>query len=143
MQDEFPWFIELQVASDAPPAANVYKNPVTGTATADPTRFGADITLWLDGDYLARIEVMWLDEEWPELPSPESFTRQASCDIPKRWASRGQLRSCIESEHELVRFLVAPMSEPAPLAHDQETALRQHTNRRGVVARSVSVKRTG
>ena len=55
---------------------------------------------------------------------------------------RGQLGSCIESEHDLVRFLVAPMSELAPLAHDQETALRQHTNRRGVVARSAGVKRT-
>lgn len=60
-----------------------------------------------------------------------------------RSSSRGQLGSCIESEHDLVRFLVAPMSESAPLAHDKETALRQHTNRRGVVARSASVKRTG
>lgn len=51
--------------------------------------------------------------------------------------------SCIESEHDLVRFLVAPMSELASLAHDKETALRQHMNRRGVVARSASVKRTG
>ena len=59
------------------------------------------------------------------------------------WPSRGQLASCIESEDDLVRFLVAPMSEPAPLAHDEETALRQHTNRRGVVPRSASVKRTG
>ena len=56
---------------------------------------------------------------------------------------RLQLRSCIESEHDLVRFLAAPMSEPPPLAHDKEAALRQHTNRRGVVARSASVKRTG
>src|SRR5918995_5902669 len=54
-----------------------------------------------------------------------------------------QLGSCVESEHDLVRFLAAPMGETAPLAHDQETALRQHTNRRGVVARSASVKRTG
>jgi len=52
-------------------------------------------------------------------------------------------RSGIESEDDLVRFLVAPISEPAPLAHDHETALRQHANRRGVVARSASVKRTG
>jgi len=51
--------------------------------------------------------------------------------------------SRIESEHDLVRFPVAPMGEPAPLAHDEETALRQHTNRRGVVARCVSVERTG
>src|SRR5438094_9111233 len=35
------------------------------------------------------------------------------------------------------------MSEPTPLAYDKETAFRQHTNRRGVVARSASVKRTG
>ena len=53
-----------------------------------------------------------------------------------------QLGSCIESEHDLVRFLVAPMGEPAALAHEKETALRQHTNRRRVIARSVSVKRT-
>src|SRR4029077_8284232 len=33
------------------------------------------------------------------------------------------------------------MSEPAPVAHDAKTALRQHTNRRGVVARGASVKR--
>jgi hypothetical protein len=71
LQSEFPWFIELHVPSDAPPATNVYRNPVTSTATADPTTFGATINLWLDGDYLARIEVMWLDEEWPELPSPD------------------------------------------------------------------------
>ena len=50
--------------------------------------------------------------------------------------------SSIESEHDLIRLLAAPMREPAPLAHDQETALRQHTNRRGVVARSATVKRT-
>jgi hypothetical protein len=73
LQDEFPWFIELHVPSDAPPAPKFYKNPVTGTATADPTRSGADITLWLDGDYLARIEVMWLDKERPELPSPDEL----------------------------------------------------------------------
>ena len=73
LQDEFPWFIELHVPSGAPPATNVYKNPVTRAGTADPTRFGADITLWLDGDYLARIEVMWLDKEWPELPSPDEL----------------------------------------------------------------------
>ena len=54
-----------------------------------------------------------------------------------------QLGSWIESEHDLVRFLVAPMSEPASLAHDKEAALRQHPNRRGVVARSASVERTG
>ena len=60
-----------------------------------------------------------------------------------RSSGRGQLGSCIESEHDRVRFLVAPISELAPLAHGQETALRQHTNRRGVVARSASVKRTG
>ena len=53
------------------------------------------------------------------------------------------MRSCIESEDDLVRLLVAPVSEPAPLAHDQETALRQHTNRRRVVARSASVERAG
>ena len=64
---------------------------------------------------------------------------QSSAGTP----GRGNMRSCIESEDDLVRFLVAPMSEPAPLAHDQETALRQHANRRGVVARSASVKRTG
>jgi hypothetical protein len=51
--------------------------------------------------------------------------------------------SCVGSEHDLVRLLVAPMSELASLADDKETALRQHTNRRGVVARSASVKRTG
>src|SRR5580765_6815958 len=51
--------------------------------------------------------------------------------------------SCIESELDLVRFLIASMSEAAPLANDKETALRQHTNRSDVVARSASVKRTG
>jgi hypothetical protein len=61
------------VPSDVPRATGVYRNPVTGTATADPTRWGADITLWLDGDYLARIEVMWLEEERPELPSPDEL----------------------------------------------------------------------
>jgi hypothetical protein len=54
-----------------------------------------------------------------------------------------EVGSGIESEDDLVRFLVAPISEPAALAHDHETALRQHANRRGVVARSASVKRTG
>src|SRR5436853_1451214 len=54
-----------------------------------------------------------------------------------------EVGSGIESEDDLVRFLVAPISEPAALAHDHETALLQHANRRGVVARSASVKRTG
>src|SRR5438105_3732812 len=58
-------------------------------------------------------------------------------------AQPSEVRSGIESEDDLVRFLVAPISEPAALAHDHETALRQHANRRGVVARSPSVKRTG
>jgi hypothetical protein len=60
-----------------------------------------------------------------------------------RSSSRGQLGSWIEAKHDLVRLLVAPMSEPAPLAHDKKAALRQHTNRPGVVARSASVERTG
>ena len=51
--------------------------------------------------------------------------------------------SCIESEHDFVRLLVAPMGEVAALADDTKTALRQHTDRRGVVARSVSVERAG
>jgi hypothetical protein len=76
-------------------------------------------------------------------PSVQSELAAGSRDIPEHWPSRGQLGSYIESEHDLVRFFAAPMSEPAPLAHDKETALRQHTNRRGVVARSASVKRTG
>jgi hypothetical protein len=58
-------------------------------------------------------------------------------------AQPSEVGSGIESEDDLVRFLVAPISEPAALAHDHETALRQHANRRGVVARSASVKRTG
>jgi hypothetical protein len=77
----------------------------------------------------------------------ESALSLQSCGYPRLRSSdstlvqpRGQLGSSIESEHDLVRFLVAPMSE-APLPHDKETALRQHTNRRGVVARGVSVKR--
>lgn len=41
--------------------------------TADRTRFGADITLWLDGDYLDRIEVMRMEEPWPDLPSPSQL----------------------------------------------------------------------
>jgi hypothetical protein len=53
------------------------------------------------------------------------------------------IESYIESEDDLVGFLVAPMGEPTPLAHDSETALRQHTDRCDVVARSVSVERTG
>jgi hypothetical protein len=61
----------------------------------------------------------------------------------KTLAQPREVGSGIESEHDLVRFLVAPVSEPAPLAHDAKTALRQHTNRRGVVARGASVKRTG
>jgi hypothetical protein len=73
LQEEFPRSIELHVPADAPPATNVYRNPVTRTVTADPTRSGADITLWVDGDYLDRIEVMWLDEEWPDLPSPDEL----------------------------------------------------------------------
>ena len=59
--------------SDAPPATNVYRNPVTWTGTADPERWGAGITLWLDGDYLDRIEVAWINEEWPELPSRDEL----------------------------------------------------------------------
>jgi hypothetical protein len=73
VQDEFPWFIELYVPPAAPPATNVYRNPVTQAVTADPARWGADITLWLDGDYLDRIEVMWLEDESLELPSPSEL----------------------------------------------------------------------
>lgn len=73
LQDGFPWFIELYVPSGTPPASDVYRNPVTGMGMADPTPLGADITLWLDGGYLDRIEVMWLDEPWPDLPSPSQL----------------------------------------------------------------------
>ncbi len=69
VQDEFPWFIRLYVPRDAPPARGVYRNPVTRAATADPMRFGAVISLWLDGDYLGHIAVMWMDEPWADLPS--------------------------------------------------------------------------
>ena len=55
-------------------------------------------------------------------------------------AARSWVRDRVEGD--LVRFLVAPVREPAALAHDHETALRQHANRRGVVARSAGVERT-
>ena len=71
VQDEFPWFIELYVPSDAPPATDVYRNPVTGTFITDGP--GAHISLWLDGDFLARIEVMWMEDPWPELPTPSQL----------------------------------------------------------------------
>ena len=73
VQDQFPWFIELHVPPDTPPAHSVYRNPVTSTGMADPTRYGADITLWLDGDYLDRIEVMWMEEPWSDLPTPSQL----------------------------------------------------------------------
>ena len=79
IQDEFPWFIELYIPPHAPPASDVYRNPVTGTAMADPTRYGADITLWLDGDYIDRIEVMWMDEPWADLPSPSQLVPATLC----------------------------------------------------------------
>jgi hypothetical protein len=63
------------------------------------------------------------------------------CRSPR--SADGSRPSFIESERDLVRLLVAPVSELAPFAHDQETALRQHTNRGGVLVRSASVKRTG
>jgi hypothetical protein len=73
VQDEFPWFVKLYVPRTAPPATDLYRNPVTRAVTADPTRFGADINLWLDGDYLGHIAVMWMEEPWPELPSPDQL----------------------------------------------------------------------
>jgi hypothetical protein len=72
-----------------------------------------------------------------------AYVAYASGDIPEHSPKREQLGSCIESEHDLGRLLVAPMGELAPFAHDEKTALRQHTDRPGVVARSASVKRTG
>src|SRR6478735_1004787 len=73
-------------------------------------------------------------------PDPKSSSCARGMD-PILAPRAGSPGSCIESEYDLVRFLVAPMSEPAPLAHDAKTALRQHTYRRGVVARGASVKR--
>ena len=70
----------------------------------------------------ATVEVFW----------PLQFTRI--------W-NEGVSFGMFQAEHDLVRFLVAPMGELAPLAHNKKTALRQHTNRRGVVARGTSVKR--
>src|SRR4029079_6283548 len=66
---------------------------------------------------------------------PPVVWRTCSGLIPERSPSRGQSGSCIESEHDLVRFLVAPVSEPPAPPHEAKTALRQHTKRRGVVAR--------
>lgn len=78
VQDEFPWSIELHVQPTAPPAIDVYRNPVTGTFTADPSRPGASITLWLNGDYLGRIEMGWMeDEPWPDLPTPSQLEAAA------------------------------------------------------------------
>ena len=71
------WCIELYVPPDTPPATNVYRNPVTQTGSASGTRPGADITLWLDGDYLDHIEVMWMEEPWPDLPSPSQLVPAA------------------------------------------------------------------
>jgi hypothetical protein len=74
VQDQFPWFLDLYVPTTAPPAVEIYRNPVTETFTTEGP--GAHISLWLDGvaaapgDYLARIEVMWTDDPWPDLPSP-------------------------------------------------------------------------
>jgi hypothetical protein len=84
IQDEFPWYIRLYVPPTAPPANDVYRNPVTRTATADPSRFGANITLWLDGDYLGDIEVMWMEQPWPDLPSPDQLDQAHLSDSTER-----------------------------------------------------------
>jgi hypothetical protein len=74
IQDEFPWFLDLYVPTTAPPAVEIYRNPVTETFITEGP--GAHISLWLDGmaaapgDYLERIEVMWMEDPWPTLPSP-------------------------------------------------------------------------
>jgi hypothetical protein len=34
---------------------------------------GFHVTLWLDGDYLGRIEVSWYDKEPRRLPSPSEL----------------------------------------------------------------------
>ena len=75
VQEEFPWFIELYVPPSAPPAVDVYRNPVTDAFTVEEFGWGAHVSLWLDGvaaapgDYLARIEVMWMEDVWPALPT--------------------------------------------------------------------------
>jgi hypothetical protein len=77
LQDEFPWFVDLYVPAAAPPAVDVYRNPVTETFTTEGP--GAHISLWLDGsagapgDFLERIEVMWMEGPWPHLPSPSQL----------------------------------------------------------------------
>jgi hypothetical protein len=81
VQDEFPWFVDLYVPTTAPPAVEIYRNPVTETFITEGP--GAHISLWLDGvagapgDYLERIEVMWMEDPWPDLPSPTQLNPAA------------------------------------------------------------------
>ena len=120
-----------------------------GVTTRTQISHAADMQLEVpDRPFVLGVDVT--TREVRESFAGDSSLRLQSCIYP-RLASRetvrppkwGQLGSCIESEHDLVRLFIAPMGELAPFAHDEETALRQHTDRRGVVARGVSVKRTG
>src|SRR5437588_5451736 len=71
---------------------------------------------------------------------PRAEVLQILLDVPERERQGAVL--WVESEDDLVRLLIAPLGEPAPLAHNQKTALRQHTNRRGVVACSAGIEGT-
>jgi hypothetical protein len=74
--------VDLYVPTTAPPAAEIYRNPVTETFTTEGPP-GAHISLWLGGmaaapgDYLERIEVMRMEDPWPALPSPAQLNPAA------------------------------------------------------------------
>jgi hypothetical protein len=73
---ELPWNIYLYVPDGAPAATSVYRNPVTRAVSRDlAAEDGADVTLWLDGDYLDSIDVGWFAEGPPrDVPRPADLS---------------------------------------------------------------------
>ncbi|HKC78119.1 MAG TPA: hypothetical protein VKB70_07015, partial [Gaiellaceae bacterium] len=73
---ELPWNIYLFVPDDAPAATSVDRNPVVRAVSRDPAAVDAvDVTLWLDGNYLASIDVSWFDEGPPTcIPRPADLS---------------------------------------------------------------------
>jgi hypothetical protein len=65
--------IRLYVPRDAPPATEVPPGPIARATSSDLDIIDADVTLWIDGDYLGSIEISCFENEPNRLPRPNEL----------------------------------------------------------------------
>lgn len=77
-----PFRLDLTVAEGlAPPATAVYRNPTVEASTICEDENMLTVMLWIQGDYLGQIEVIWYQSEPERLPYPTELNPAKLCGV--------------------------------------------------------------